>query len=180
MKYEKAFAMAVLTMAILLFGSLPATAQQSDPNFTRLRTSLKVTDKLTVTRSDGSKAEGRLLEISADRIVLQEKGGPQNIAATEITTVQRRHNGVLLGFIVGAGAGAALAFWVRAVYSEDRGGHNKSTDFVLVPVGAGIGTAIDFMISSNRTVYDRNSKKGITASPILDRERKGVKLALNF
>jgi len=167
-----------ITFGFFIACAATGPLQAQDPDaFARLQTSLKQNDQITVTTDDGKKTKGRLLEVSPEHIVLSLKSGPLNIAAPRILKVQRKHNGVLLGAIIGAGAGIPLAIGF-ASYANNEG---ASSAWAAVPilVGAGIGTAIDAALPSNRTVYQRNTT-GITLSPVVDRNRSGARVAWRF
>jgi hypothetical protein len=168
----------VLVLAMLFAGANHAGAQQADPAFARLQTILKANDALTVTTDDGTKVKGRMMEVSLDRIVLQVEGGPMNIAASRIVKVQRRKNGMLLGAIIGLGAGVPFAVFASE-YSNNEGG-GSAVAAIPILIGLGIGAGIDAAVPSRPTVYDGNSKKRVTIGPVLDRHRIGIGLALKF
>ena len=113
MRHRKATAILAASLVLAFFGSRQALAQdeasQVDPAFVQLQNTLKIDDTLTVTSENGNKVKGRLIEITADHILLRVKNGQQSIAAPQIMKVGKRKNGVLLGAIIGAGAGIPFA-----------------------------------------------------------------------
>src|SRR5262245_10091250 len=108
MRHHTAVAFLALGFIVGLAGPMRLLAQDR-ADFTQLQTTLKQDDKLEVTTTNGVKVQGRILEVTAERIVLKMKDGTREIAASEITKVQRRKNGVLLGALIGAGAGVPVA-----------------------------------------------------------------------
>lgn len=119
--------------------------------------------------------KGRMFEVTAEGIVLKTKDGPRNIAASQIAKVQRRKNGVLLGALIGAGGGVPLALTVAA-YNANEGG---SGAWAAVPilVGMVVGTGIDAVLGSKKTLYDRTSNRRITLSPVIDKHGLGARVA---
>ena len=182
MRHRKATAILAASLLLAFFESRQAFAQddasQVDPAFVQLQNTLKVDDTLTITSDNGNKIKGRLIEITADHILLRVKNGQQSIAAPQIVKVGKRKNGVLLGAIIGAGAGIpfALGSHPMRITRAAVGPH------ALVPVvmGLGIGIGIDALIPSTRTVYDRNSQRRVTVSPVIDRDRLGGRVTLKF
>ena len=157
----------------------PADAQAQDRNdFSQLQATLKQNDKLTVTTESGMKIKGKLIEVSPDQIVLNSNGAPQQIPASRILKVQRKHNGVLLGALIGAGVGILPAVAISS-YTNNEGG---SSAWAAMPIGVGaaMGVGIDALLSKNRTVYQRNASQRVTLTPVVDRNRRGVRLALQF
>ena len=171
---------AVLGLGFLIgFVGPPRLQAEDRTDFTQLQTTLKQDDQLTVTTADGNKVEGRMMEISTERLVLRMKDGPRSIAASQIVKVKQRKNGVLLGALIGAGAGIPFAV-VLAEYANNEGGSIAAFAAVPIAVGLGIGTAIDAALPSRKTLYDRNSKSRVTLAPVIDRKGFGARLAFKF
>jgi len=178
MKNEKTAALLVLSFVIGCIGPLRLEAQDRT-DFAQLQTTVKQNDSIVVTTADGTKVKGKMLELSLDRIVVQMKNGARTVDARQITKVQKRKNGVLLGAIIGAGAmvPVSIAF---AEYASNEGS-GAAGAAVPIMLGLAIGTGIDAAIGSNKTLYDRNSKKRVTVSPRMDRKGGfGARLAFNF
>ncbi|HEX7137589.1 MAG TPA: hypothetical protein VF219_07075 [Vicinamibacterales bacterium] len=48
-------------------------------------------------------------------------------------------------------------------------------------IGAGIGVAIDALMTTQRTVYDARARQAsLSIAPVVERERKGVAVSLGF
>ena len=182
MRHTKATAILAASLLLAFFGSRQALAQgeatQVDPAFLQLQNTLKVDDTLTITSDNGNKIKGRLIEITPDHILLRVKNRQETIATPQIMKVGKRKNGVLLGAIIGAGASIPFALGVSS-YAYNEGGSGAAA---LVPImmGLGIGIGIDALLPSTRTMYDRNSQRRITVSPVIDRDRMGGRITLKF
>ena len=182
MRHRKATAILAASLLLAFFESRQALAQdgasQVDPAFVQLQNALKVDDTLTITSDNGSKVKGRLIEITDDHVLLRVKNGQQSIAAPQIVKVGKRKNGVLLGAIIGAGASIPFALALSS-YAYNEGG-SQSAALIPVMMGLGIGTGIDALLPSTRTLYDRNSQRRVTVSPVIDRDRVGGRITLKF
>jgi len=182
MRHRKATAILAASLFLAFFESRQAFAQdeasQVDPAFVQLQNALKVDDTLTITSDNGNKVQGRLIETTGDHILLRVKNGQQRFAAPQIVKVGKRKNGVLLGAIIGAGASIPFALAVSS-YSYNEGG-SPSAAFIPIMMGLGIGTGIDALLPSTRTMYDRNSQRRVTVSPVIDRDRMGGRITLKF
>jgi hypothetical protein len=161
-----------------LAGAISLRAQDRS-DFTQLQTTLKVDDTVSVTTAAGDNVKGKMLEITPERIVLKVKGAPQTLAASQILKVKRRKNGVLLGALIGAGSmvPVSIAF---ASYAANEGGDSAAA-LLPIAIGLGIGTGIDALIPSQKTVYERNSKNRVSLTPVIGRKGDvGVKVGFNF
>jgi hypothetical protein len=159
------------------FGS-PALAQDRT-DFAALQTTLKQKDDVTVTTVGGDKIKGRMLDVSADRIVVQLKSGSRTVDIAQIQRVQKRKNGILLGALIGLGAGIPFAVGVSSyAYNE---GSSESAAFFPIAVGLGAGIGIDAAIGSSKTVYERSPGRTVTVSPMIDPQvGVGGRLAFKF
>ena len=164
---------------VIGIGSVAPVWAQDKANFASLQTTLKQKDDVTLTTLAGEKIKGRMLQVSADQIVLGTKNGPRTLDALQIQKVQKRKNGVLLGALIGAGAMIPVSV-ALASYSYNEGGGGGAAIFpILVGLGAGIG--IDAAIGSNKTLYERNSSRTVTAAPLIDKKGGvGARVAIKF
>lgn len=177
MRTTQAFTIPIAFFALLFSWSQNAVAQQAG-SFEQLTQRLKPGETLIVTTDDGSKIKGRMIEISAGHIQFQMKDGERSVPAERIARVQHYRNGVLLGAVIGAAAGVPAALGL-AEYANNEGG-NAAAAAIPIVIGMGIGIGIDSFLKMPRTVYRSEAPARVTASPILDRNRRGVMLAINF
>lgn len=121
-------------------------------------------DRLTITTRDDREITGRFVLGRDDVLVLSQEGHEAQLRWSDIDRVERRRNGVLLGAILGAGAGVATGIPVAMLVENERGeGAKALTSMILLGLGAGIG--IDALLSTNRTVYDRRSQTRLELLP---------------
>lgn len=177
MRNRKAFRITFVSLVFLCLWSQHAAAQETG-SFDQLPGLVKPGEILIVTSDDGSKVKGRMIEISADRILFRMKKGERSIPASEITRVQHYRNGVLLGALIGGAAGIPFALALNE-YAANEGG-SPGVAAVPIVLGMGIGIGIDALLKRPRTVYSRTAPARVTASAIVDRNRRGVRVAINF
>jgi hypothetical protein len=114
-------------------------------------------DRLTIDLRDQDTIEGRLLTAGADLLTIQSAGGPVAIPYADIDRVRRRRNGVVLGALIGLGAGLTFGIPVRIIVNAESGDGDRAL-LALAAYGLGAGLAIDALLSLNRTVYRRSGK----------------------
>ena len=147
-----------LIVAMLLVGVSSAWAggplPQANADFSRLGQSLKAGDEVVVGILGGKAVKGRVVDITNAQIALLVEGVRTDIPADQITRVQRRRNGVLLGALIGGGVGVGFGLFGSA-YANNEGGNQASALFIPIAVGLGAGIAIDAALVRPRTVYER-------------------------
>jgi hypothetical protein len=119
-------------------------------------------------------------------LVLDVSGQPRQFQEGDVDTVEKRgpdslKNGALIG--LGVGGGLAVLFVGAALSAgEDGGGWYLMTVPAYAGMGAGIGVGIDALIEGRRVIYagSHQTKSNVSVSPILGRERKGVRLSMTF
>ena len=141
----------VTALAFVLVTAIPASAQQS-----RLESKTRPGDRLTIDTSDRSTIKGRLLTAGAEVLTIQSVAGPVSIPYSDIDRVRRRRNGVLLGSVIGLGAGVACGIPLKMLFDNETGDGTKAL-LTVAATGLGIGMAIDAALSVNRTIYRRST-----------------------
>jgi hypothetical protein len=169
-----------ISLGLTLVVGLGTTAWAQDKaNFTSLQTTLKQQDDITLTTVSGDKVKGQMLDVSADRITVQRRSGPQTFEAAQIQKVQKRKNGVLLGGLIGLGASIPFVI-VLSTYQYNEGG-DQAAAFLPMAMGVGAGLGIDAAIGSNKTLYERKPSRTVTVAPLMDRKGGiGARVALKF
>jgi hypothetical protein len=138
-------------LALLLATPLATSAQQSGP---MLLPGSDPGDRVTVTTTSGERLTGRLITDSNGALVLFVDERERTIGYQEIDRVTRRHNRFLFGPLIGLGAG--LASGLPAKKRFDNEGRDGNAFLVwTIGVGVGLGSLIDLLNGSDRTVYAR-------------------------
>jgi hypothetical protein len=159
----------------------PASAQESiaadDAAFAVLQQSLQPGDTVTITHLDGRSTKGKLIEVGSSIIRLRQNNEPRQVATADIQKVQRTRMSLLLGIVIGAGAGAALG---GAAYARcDDCDSGTSMVLLTAAVGAGVGCGIDALVNFPHTVYERKESR-VSLGPTVTRGGGGVAVALRF
>jgi hypothetical protein len=182
MKPDSVARLTLLSAFLLLMAwAAPARAQESiaadDAAFAVLQQSLQPGDAVTITHLDGRRTKGKLIEVGSGLIRLRQNNEPRQVAAADIRKVQRTRMSLLLGIVIGAGAGAALGGTAYAQCDDC----DSATSMVLLTaaVGAGVGCGIDALVNVPRTVYERKESR-VSLGPTVTRGGGGVAVALRF
>ena len=121
-------------------------------------------DKLTIAMRDGREIKGRFVAGATDVMILADEGNEVRVRRTDVDSLKRRRNGVLLGAIIGASAGAATGIPVAMLMENEHGqGAEALTSMTLLGLGVGIG--IDALLSTDRKVYDRPAQARLEFLP---------------
>jgi len=164
-----------------------AWAQVSASSFDQLGTTVKVGDTLYVTDATGREHKGKVTELSASSLTLQTGGVSRDFPAGSITAIaRRRHDSLLTGALIGAGAGV-FAGWLQGKGAEawDFEMPNEAAYYALFAgMGAGVGIAVDAAIPGKKvTIYpavSASARARMHVLPICSPGRKGVVVRLQF
>ena len=113
-------------------------------------------DRLTIDTRQGPTLEGRLVSKTTDTLVLDTEGREQSVPFGDIDRVRRRRNGVVLGAVVGLGAGLTFGIPARMLVNNENG-NGDATLLALVGIGVGTGLFVDGLLTVNRTIYRRSA-----------------------
>jgi len=164
----------VTVLLVALVNASTAWGQAFGEARSAVQLEVKPGDRVTVTTLDGGRSEGRFVLERADALVLSAAGREEVFAWSEITRVQRRRNGVILGALIGIAVGAVAAYPLYTLSQNETGG-GEAEAIGLVLAGAGAGIGIDALFSRNRTIYRRS---GPSAAVQLEPRRGGGALRL--
>lgn len=162
----------VVAAAALLIG-VTSTEAQTREAMSEIDRKANIGNELTITASDGTKVVGRLLRLDGEHLVLQHETGERSFRYTEIDQVRKRKNGVLLGALIGFGAGAALGWPVAQLAERDDASRSDAVWVALAGLGVGLG--IDALLGSNPTIYRSSVRTGVTVTP----SRNGATVAFS-
>ena len=162
-----------------------AHAQGIATTFNELRLLVRPGDKLAITTTAGPEVTGRLVDLSAGRLVMRVGDGQQEWREDDVATIRQRRgdslaNGALWG--LAWGAGTALVGVISG--AAERDGGVGSVELTLIAFscgfGAGIGTGIDALITKRVVIFERAGSARLHLAPILGHGRRGVALSVGF
>ena len=194
------FVCSVLLAATLSIGSVAPAAEDlptpanglaspdSQTDTGEIRSRLKDGQKIVVIDDAGGKFEGRVAELKGDALTLRIGGERTDVRYDRIVRIDRPHdgvgNGALIGFGVGAGLGLVSAL---AAAGDDSGwGSPDSMDvatigsLVLGGIGAAIGLGLDAATRRDPTLYRRQGVSRVSLSPSLGRSRRGLAISVSW
>ena len=159
----------LVCLALLLGAALAANAQSAE---SILPPNASVGDRLAVTTTGGERFSGRLVTDSDGALVIRlSNRREQTIAHDQIERVTRRHNRFLFGPLIGLGAGLAIGLPAKTRF-ENEGVDGRLALSWVVGTGVAIGTVIDLVNGSDRTIYER--KSGAVTGLQLQPARRGA------
>lgn len=170
-----------LAVVIALASCSLASAQQagSDPAFERMRTKLKVGNRLTVDLMNGSSVEGRLIDAGPDTLSISTAAGERRLPRLDVATVRRHGHGIILGSVIGAGVGLTCGIFVGQIL-DNEGYDADPAIFGFTLMGLGIGAGIDALANIPKTVYRQSSPPRTTFKVEAGPRRKAVRVAIAF
>ena len=145
--------LAIVTAIPLVMGATLAAAQDTDDARRAVLQGANLGDRITVKLEDGGEMRGRLVD-TTDGLTLRHGSDQRTFEFSDIDSVSRRKNGMILGPIIGTAAGFALGLPVRRRFNNE-GENGDRALTVLVASGVAIGTLLDAVIGSERTIYRR-------------------------
>ena len=175
---------------LLLIGKpIPAQAQTPASSFEELRSQPKLRqgESIEITDDTGKKFKARLAEISVRSIGVIVDGVRRDLQESTVREIQHRRRDVWWnGMLMGLGAGAATGAFITSSACDNDPECAFYVGIVSVPlsagIGAGVGSLIDFAIRKHETVFVRAgaASRRLSISPILSKDRTGVRLAFSF
>jgi hypothetical protein len=165
--------------------------------FAPLSSGLKVGQKVyvvmdapcTTAECGGEFVAGRIWELTASSIVVNDGRNRYALPAVEVRRVERSGdriwNGMLAGFAVGFGVGFVSV--MAEGCDSNRGclfggpGWASLAGLFTGGIGAGVGTLTDALISGRRVVFDRPGESRKTViSPIVGARSGGIRVSVRF
>jgi hypothetical protein len=131
-------------------------AQAQDTDFAGLSDELRANDSVDVSFEDRMIVRGRVLNLSVDAMTLRTGELTRDLKANQVTRVQRRRNGILLGAVIGAAVGVPFGLALKS-YAHNEGGSEGLAVLMPIGVGLGAGIGIDALLVKPRTIYERQT-----------------------
>ena len=148
--------------------------------------------KVSVTDDQGREFKGRINALTDDSLSLLGATTSTDIPYDQIVRIDRPHDGLGNGALIGFGVGAALGF--AAVVSEDTrscdpdilfdcsdpnpGGYAALTA-IAGGLGAAIGVGIDALVHRNAALYRRGTTR-ISLAPTLGHGKRAAVLSVSW
>jgi len=173
-----------LTMFVLAEALL---AQQPASSLSAVSSQVEKGDHIQVTVSDGSTLRGRYESVADSALRMRLSGRSQEISGAMITGIKKRRpdsnlNGTLIGLAAGLGA-AAVATAMTCPNDPECATYAGVLFFPIFGAGgAGVGALLDEMTHKYDPIYTSQTTGGprLRFSPIVSRDKKGVRLAMSF
>ena len=169
----------------------PAATGQSDADAIRHR--VKEGEKVRVTDEQGQEWHGQIRALAPDRLVLFTREQQRDIPYATIVRIDRPHDGLGNGALIGLGSGAALG--LLAVISEESRdceyegffdcGNPGGAAYVAAPLligglGAAIGVGVDALIKRDPNLFRRSGASRVNVAPTVARGVRGVTVSLRW
>jgi hypothetical protein len=143
-----------------------------------------------ITDDQGQEFKGRISNLTAESLSVLHGSDRANIPYASIVKIDRPHDGLANGALIGLGVGAALGFAAildaescdeSEFFCGDPGAGSYVGGALLGGgLGSAIGVGIDALIRRNPTIYRRGGGTRITFSPTVARGARGAVLAISW
>jgi hypothetical protein len=176
-------------VAIAVLSSSPVWAQSEAD---AIRGRVKDGQRVSIIDSQGQEINGRIDAITADGLSLLAHGKSTRLQYEQIIRIDRPHDGLANGALIGLGAGAALFVLAQALDSHDcapgaylcsgspSGGEYALGALLGGGLGTAVGVAIDALIHRERQIYRRGGQARLTVTPALRDGSRGAVVSLSW
>ena len=180
----------IYTKSALSSGRLTISSVTEIPtSFHQMQVLVSPGDAVRVTDNAGREFRGDMVALTGSSLALSIDGSRRDLLEGDVATIRQRRrdpltNGMLWGFGIGAGLGAATLL---------AGGCEGSVQYLPVCMGiagafgSGIGAAVDAAIRREQVIYARAGSAGddrggqrVTFHPLLAPERVGMLVSLQL
>ena len=173
----------------VLFASWPCLAQTDLEN---IRTRVKDGQKVSVTDDSGQVFNGRIGAVTVEGLTIQAEGKTADVRFDRIVRIDRPHDGLANGALIGLGAGAA--FGLVAIAAEDgrncdpmgfycsdpTAGSYVAGTLLAAGLGTAIGVGVDALIHHKREIYRRGGVTHVTAAPAFGKGVRGAVVSVTW
>ena len=170
--------------AVVALWPASAEAQTVARSFEELKGIVKAEETVIVTDTRGRRIKGALLAVDDDSLSLATDGRAQTFARSDVRTV-RVADGLGNGALIGAGAGLGAALGVLAIVGSGDGyvlpSAKAGAPLLLSGIGALAGVLLDRAHEGGRVLYVSPGQTAVlVVSPLLEKDRQGVLVAVRF
>lgn len=171
-------------LAVVFLASLGSAAGAQSPatSFGQLRALVKAGDVVTVTDNAGDIVKGRIVDVSPNRLTIVD-GRLRDFAVADVRRIaQQRHASLGKGAAWGAGFGAGMALLMSGYdFSSYRAPYAYVIGLKFGALGAAAGAGLAAATIGEHVIF-ANPANGtnLTLTPLVDRERRGVRMSVRF
>jgi hypothetical protein len=159
-----------------------------------IRAQVKERQKVSITDDQGREVNGSITTIAADALTVTSNRAPRVVVPyAQIVRIDRPHDTLANGALIGFGVGAALGFGLTAAEdlkscepdfwsfcSDPTAVGYVASTLVGGALGTAVGVAFDAMIRRDRGIYRRGEKAQVGLSAVLARGRRGAVLSMSW
>jgi hypothetical protein len=174
------------TSALMILSGPMTQAQEIARAFDQLPALVKAGDTVSVIDASGLQFSGRIIQLTPTTIGVLTRGTRRDLTEADVLSIVRRNGGdagrgARWGLAIGAAFGLLLTI-PAATDCYDCGWQIPLGGAMFAGIGAGVGAGIGASLTTRELVYSRGkgAPTNVTISPIVDRDRKGVRMALRF
>jgi len=160
-----------LAIALALLAPCPGWAQPLE-SFLELR--IKNGDQLRIEDQLGASFTGRLTHLAPAEIAIQTDAGERRFKGADVREVAVRQHRRLMGTLIGAAVGGALALAGCAASEDD-----ACDPDLPIPLGEGVGFGVGAAIHHTTIVYPERGKRAFLA-PLISPGAVGLRAGLNW
>jgi hypothetical protein len=159
-----------------------AGPQSPEPATPSLPDTIRTGMTVTVVDEGGVVREGRVDGVTGSALRLTRSGRIYEIAVDDIVRIEKSdslRNGALTGLALGMLFGA-----LPPLITEPPGG--ERTKFLVGSIignsiiWTALGTGVDAMVNSKRTLYERGRRRTVSVSPVMGRSRAGASVQVRW
>ena len=164
----------VVLVLALLASPPPAAAQPGDE---RLPGAIRSGLTVSIVDDEGRQIDGRVTDVSAEVIRVSRRGTSEEVRLGRIVRIDKPDslkNGALIGLGVG------LSLGISAAAMQTRGSEAKWVFASLLSNSVActlLGTGIDALVDSRRTLYERGRRTQARVSPIVGHGARGASVS---
>jgi len=179
------------------FAAAIAVVLASSPVFAQserdaIRRHVKDGQKVSIIDSQGNEINGKIRAITDDILTVRGHGTSTDVPYDQIIRIDRPHDSLTNGALIGLGTGAALAIFALAVEdhhdcapgeiycSEPTAGGYAAGTLIAGGLGTAVGVAIDALVHRERQIYRRGGQARVTITPALRDGRRGAVVLLSW
>lgn len=174
----------------MLLTSATAWAQTEGAD---IRTRVKEGQKVSITDTQGQEFNGKIGSMTPEGLSILGGRSRADIPYSQIVRIDRPHDGLANGALIGFGIGAGFGFLALAAEdaracdpgvwfdcSDPNAGGYAAVTLIAGGLGAALGVGIDALIRRDRGIYRRGAGTRMTLAPALTRGVRGAVVGVSW